>query len=183
MPNHSLHTNTDPPRYTRRPFPPYRYLPFQAGGALPHPHPRTDPGGHSFNADEDYLPHFTPDDWPDCEPYLYGIDLFNHGYWWEAHDALEAVWLAAGARETRCGIFVQGLIQLAVAQLKRVIDSPGGAQSLTVAACEKLAGAEEFYLGIEVAPLMAEAQRCLREDCGEFPRIVLHFPDPEPGGQ
>jgi predicted metal-dependent hydrolase len=178
--NNSTGTHIDPPRYTRRPFPPYRYLPFQGRDALPHP--RNDPGGHSYAADEDYLPHFTPDDWPNCEPYLYGIDLFNHGYWWEAHEALETVWLAAGTRETQCGLFVQGLIQLAAAQLKRVIGSPTGAQSLTAAGCEKLAPAHEVFLGIDVALLIADAQRCLQEDRGEFPMIVLHFPSREKVG-
>lgn len=172
-------TQPDPPRYSQRPLPPYRYLPFQTKGALPHP--RTDPAGHSYNLDDDYVPHFTAADWPACEPYLYGIDLFNRGYWWEAHDALEAVWLAAGQRSTQCGVFVQGLIQLAVAQLKRVIGSTAGAQSLTAAGCEKLAVAQGIFLGIAVAPLVAEAQRCLREDAGEFPKICLHFPEPDQG--
>ena len=162
------------PRYTRRPFPPYRYLPFRGGSG--HPHPRNDPAGHSYDADEEYLPHFAADDWADCEPYLYGIDLFNHGYWWEAHEAWETVWLAAGARETRCGRFVQGLIQLAAAQLKRALGARQGAQSLTDAGCEKLAESQGIYLGIDVAALMAAAQRCLHEDRGEFPRIALQFP-------
>ena len=61
---------------------------------------------------------FDPDKWHSCEEYLYGIDLFNHGYWWEAHEALEAVWAAAG-RRTKTGFFVQGLIQVAVAHLKK----------------------------------------------------------------
>jgi hypothetical protein len=163
----------DLPRYTQRPFPPYRYLPFQDNNS--HPHPRTDPAGHSYNEEEDYLPHFTPDEWRTCEPYLYGIDLFNHGYWWEAHEALETVWLAAGQKSTQCGKFVQGLIQLAGAQLKRFIDEPGGAQSLTRSGVEKLALVEGIYLGIEVAAFIDEAGRCLREDRGEFPRIELRF--------
>ena len=181
MTDHSPHPAAAPPRYSRRPFPPYRYLPFQAGAELPHP--RTDPAGHSYDVDEDYLPYFIPDDWPNCEPYLFGIDLFNHGYWWEAHDALETVWLAAGQRSTQCGVFVQGLIQLAVAQLKRVIGSTAGAQSLTTAGCEKLAVAQGIFLGIAVAPLIAEAQRCLLEDDGEFPKITLHFPSESQGAQ
>lgn len=162
-----------PPRYTRRPFPPYRYIPFQGKATLPHP--RNDPAGHSYSADEEFLSLFTSDDWAHCEPYLYSIDLFNYGYWWEAHEALEVVWLAAGARETTCGIFVQGLIQLAAAQLKREIRSASGAQSLTAAACDKLEVAEGIYLGIDVARLMAEAQRCLLEDVNEFPHITLHL--------
>ena len=67
-----------------------------------------------------------PGDWQSCELYLYGIDLFNYGYWWEAHEALETVWHAAGQKSTLCGTFIQGLIQLAGAQLKRFIAEPGG---------------------------------------------------------
>ncbi len=174
MSEQALRTNPDPPRYTRRPFPPYRYVPFQGKATLPHP--RNDPAGHSYSADEEFLAHFTPDDWTNCKPYLYGIDLFNNGYWWEAHEAWEVVWLAAGDRSTNCGIFVQGLIQLAAAQLKRVIGSSRGAQSLTEAGCAKLAVAEGIFLGIDVARLITEAQCCLREDCNEFPHIILHLP-------
>lgn len=163
-----------PPRYTQRPFPPYRFIPFQGKGTLPHP--RNDPMGHSYSADEDYLSQFTPDDWFNCEPYLYGIDLFNNGYWWEAHEAWEGVWLAAGDRSTPCGIFVQGLIQLAAAQLKRIIGSKQGAQSLTLAGCEKLAVADGVFLGIDVARLIGESQQCLREDKNEFPQILLALP-------
>lgn len=164
------------PRYTQHPFPPYRYLPLRAGASLPHP--RNDPAGHSYDREEDYLPHFTPGDWSSCEPYLYGIDLFNHSYWWEAHEALETVWHAAGTA-TLCGRFVQGLIQLAGAQLKRFIGESRGAQSLTAAALTRLAPAGEFYLGIEVASLMDEAQRCLHEDRGEFPQIELKIANRE----
>ena len=174
MPDQTLSPNQDPPRYTRRLLPPNRYIPFQGKATLPHP--RNDPAGHSYYVDEDYLSHFTPGDWPDCEPYLYGIDLFNNGYWWEAHETWEIVWLAAGDRSTRCGIFVQGLIQLAAAQLKRVTGSAQGAQSLTEAGCEKLAVADGTFLGIDVARLITEARRCLREGGNEFPHIILHLP-------
>jgi len=167
------YTKPDLQRYTRQPFPAYRYRPFQSGPAQPHP--RNHPEGHAFAEEEAYLPHFSPDDWACCELYLYGIDLFNHGYWWEAHEALETVWHAAGQRSTVCGKFVQGLIQLAGAQLKRFSNEPGGAQSLTGAGCEKLALVKGIYLGIAVQALIEDAQRCLQEDCGVFPRIDLHF--------
>ena len=160
-------------RYTQRPFPPYRYLPHQKENPLPHP--RTDPAGHSYNDEDDYLPHFSPNDWRTCESYLYGIDLFNHGYWWEAHEALETVWIAAGHKSTDCGIFVQGLIQLAGAQLKRFIDEPRGAQSLTRSGIEKISLAEGVYLGIEVVALVEDVERCLKENCGVYPRIELRF--------
>ena len=70
---------------------------------------------------------------------------------------------------------MQGLIQLAGAQLKRFSADTRGAQSLTKSGCEKLALVEGTYLGIEIAPFLDELKRCLREDRGEFPRIELHF--------
>ena len=163
----------DVPRYTRQPFPSYRYLPFRNDPLRPHP--RNDPAGHSYDQTDDYLPHFAPDDWTTCEPYLYGIDLFNHDYWWEAHEALEAVWLAAGQKSTVCGLFIQGLIQLSGAQLKRFLDEPNGAISLTKNGSAKLSLAEGFYLGVDAWQLIADAQRCLSQNRGEFPRIILHF--------
>jgi predicted metal-dependent hydrolase len=166
-------TKPDLSRYTQRPFPPYRYLPFQSDPSRPHP--RNDPAGHSYDQDDEYLPTFTTDDWTNCTPYLYGIDLFNHGYWWEAHEALETVWHAAGQQSSLCGKFVQGLIQLAGAQLKRFVEEPRGAQSLTTSGVEKLSLVEGVYLGIEVAALIDDVERCLREDRGEFPRIELNF--------
>lgn len=165
-------TASAPPRYSRRPFPPYRFLP---GSRDPGPHPRTDPAGHAYGDEDEYLAGFGPDDWAQCEPYLYGVDLFNHGYWWEAHEAWEAVWLAAGQRATRCGSFVQGLIQLAGAQLKRCVDERAGAESLTAAAGARLLQADGVYLGVDAPALVEEARRCLREDRGEYPRIVLRF--------
>jgi len=167
-------TQPDLPRYSERILPPYRYLPFQTGDAAL-PHPRRDKLGHSYGKPADYLPQFAAQDWRRCEPYLYGIDLFNHGYWWESHEALEAVWLAAGGSDTECGIFVQGLIQLGAAQLKRFIGQRRGADMLTESACEKLTRTDAIYLGIAVKALIETAQRCLREDQGEFPSIALQL--------
>jgi Domain of unknown function (DUF309) len=30
--------------------------------------------------------------------YLHGIDLFNHGFYWGAHEAWEGLWVACGRR-------------------------------------------------------------------------------------
>lgn len=162
-----------PPRYSQHPFPPYRFLPFRNDPTRPHP--RNDPAGHSFHTQEEFLPSFDPDDWRNCEPYLYGIDLFNHGYFWEAHEAWEAVWLAAGQQATLPGRIVQGLIQLAAAQLKRVIDNPRGARRLTDAGCAKLSEVDGVYFGIHLPRFVRDARRCLEEERGEFPQIELRF--------
>jgi len=157
-------------RYTQTPFPAYRYLPFQDDM----PHPRRDPAGHSFGKEEEYLPEFSAEDWRHCQPYLYGVDLFNHGYWWEAHEAWETLWFAAG-QQTRVGQFIQGLIQAAAAQLKRFLDEERGAQKLTVSSIAKLSLAEGIFLGIEIESFSADLERCLQENRAEFPRISLNF--------
>jgi len=163
---------TDPElqRYTEQPLPAYRYLPFRPGI----PHPTRDPDGHSYGKEEEYLAGFSVSDWRECQLYLYGVDLFNLGYWWEAHEAWEALWLAAG-QETELGNFVQGLILLAAAQLKRFMAEARGANILTANGVAKLQQAKGVYLGIEVAPLIVTAERCLQEDRGEYPRIRLVF--------
>ncbi len=56
---------------------------------------------------------------------LFGIDLFNHGYFWEAHEVWENPWRRAPAGSDR-KLFLQGLIRLAAAALKLRSGSPAG---------------------------------------------------------
>lgn len=90
-------------------FPDYSYVP----GLWPHPH--TLPSMSLVDEGKPTLPE-SPF-WRDCRPYLLGIDLWNHGYYWEAHEAWESLWHAAGRRGPHAGFF-KGLIQLAVAGVK-----------------------------------------------------------------
>jgi hypothetical protein len=65
-----------PPRLLPdRPFPPYAYVPGDT------PHPTRDPGGHSYGAEFETPEPPGPEDWRACRDYLYGIDLFNHGFY------------------------------------------------------------------------------------------------------
>lgn len=50
----------------------------------------------------------------------YGIRLYNEGFYWEAHEVLESVWLAAppNSRERH---LLQSVIQLANARLKHLM--------------------------------------------------------------
>ena len=86
-----------------RTLPPYAYLPGR------HPHPVRDPGGHSYGARD--APHES------SEGLLWGIDLFNHGYSWEAHEAWEPLWFAAD-RSSAARSLYKGLILLAAASVK-----------------------------------------------------------------
>lgn len=135
---------TRPHRYSDRPFPPYRFVPGEV------PHPTRDKHGHSYDRAPVKLAAFDPGDWHTCEEYLYGIDLFNHGYWWEAHEALEVVWVAAG-RRTETGLLIQGLIQIAIAHLKRFQGLDDVATRMATAGLDKMKQIEGVFLGIDVA--------------------------------
>ncbi len=93
------------------PLPPYSYVNGQF------PHPIRDPAGHSFGALPMSCDAPESDRWTNCRPYLHGIDLFNHGYYWEAHEVWEGVWNAAGRRGAVAD-FMKGLIKLAAAGVK-----------------------------------------------------------------
>lgn len=110
--------NPDP---TQIRLPPYTYIP----GVTPHP--INDPQGHSFGVTH---PECAPPTWqalPTCELFQRGLQLFNAGYYWEAHEAWEGVWIAAG-RTGLVADFVKGLIKLAAAGVKLREGSSGGAE-------------------------------------------------------
>src|SRR5262249_53480892 len=76
-----------------------------------------DPAGHSYGASPESPPPLDPAHWDQSSTYLYGFDLFNHGYYWEAHETWEALWHAAGRRGA-VATLLKGLIQLAVSGVK-----------------------------------------------------------------
>ena len=106
-------------RLTELPFPPYTYVPGKA------PHPVREPEGHSFGQPEPLVEMFDPEHWDACQTYLFGIDLFNAGFYWEAHEQWEAVWHALG-RRGHTADFLKGLIKLAAAGVKQLEGRPEG---------------------------------------------------------
>jgi Domain of unknown function (DUF309) len=51
------------------------------------------------------------------DAFLWGLDLFNHGYYWEAHEAWEGLWQVAD-RDDPLRMLFKGLILLSAAGLK-----------------------------------------------------------------
>lgn len=98
-------------RLTSRSFPPYSYVPGHA------PHPISDPAGHMHGLQHPTPPPLEPARWLESQEYLFGIDLFNHSYYWEAHEAWESLWHAAN-RQGNIADFIKGLIKLAAAGVK-----------------------------------------------------------------
>lgn len=153
-----------PRRYTDRPFPGYRFIPGET------PHPTRDPKGHSYHKPTEKLSSFESEDWNSCEIYLYGVDLFNYRYWWEAHEALEVIWVAAG-RGTKTGLFIQGLIQIAAAHLKGWQGYHDAASNLALGGLKKIQNIESYYLGIDVRKFRADVKVYLSGNC-ETPVII-----------
>ena len=112
-----------------------------------------------FEADDDeretYLASLTP------EALLQlGIDLYNAGYYWNAHEAWEAVWLDA-ERELRG--FYQGLIQVTAAFVHVTRNEYPGSVRLLDAGLEKLERYPVTYLGVRLAPLLAGVRTALSQ--------------------
>jgi hypothetical protein len=74
------------------------------------------------------VPSIKTDEWADSPSYLLGIALFNAGYYWEAHEAWEALWLAHGRRGPVAAV-LQALIKLSAAGVKVREGRPAGVRS------------------------------------------------------
>lgn len=134
-------------------FPPYAFIPGQ------HPHPTRHPEGHSYGHEEAEVDYLTPSEWRQSSDYLFGVDLYNHGFYWEAHEAWEGLWLAARAQaDDEQALFLQGLIQLAAASLKIPMNQPSGFVKLANFGTEKLktvAKNHSQYMGLDLEEFIA----------------------------
>jgi predicted metal-dependent hydrolase len=126
---------SDPiPRYCpQRELPAYSYVP----GLFPHP--MSDERGHSYGRHEPPAQPLDESTFRTNETYGYALDLFNHGYYWEAHETWEALWHAAGRRGPAAD-FLKGLIKLAAAGVKAREGRPAGVRQHALRAAELVAG-------------------------------------------
>ena len=152
MPDHTVPQSRYAPAIS---LPPYSYV---AGHELPHP--VNDPAGHLYatrgsvheppitSAQLSALPTdpasrrcalaamLTANPW-----WRYALDLFNTGFYWEAHEAWEGFWQSLG-RTTPEARFAQGLIHLTAACVKIREGKAAGVRSHTRRARELMAIAE-----------------------------------------
>jgi len=175
------------PRYSDAAFPPYRFLPGH------HPHPTADPRGHSYHAPDQPPPKVTPvppERWYDSPDYLYGCDLYNHGYWWEAHEAWEGLWQVTDKRGTQ-GRFLQGLIQTAACHLKRHLGQLRAVRRLRATLLAHfdfaLLGIDaQIYMGLDVTEFLARyrayyahitetSDKVMAHDAESYPYVRLQF--------
>lgn len=115
---------------------------------------------------------FAAESWQRSERYLYAIDLFNYGYFWEAHEVLEVLWFDAG-KETTTGIFIQGIIQVSAALLKETQLNHKGALSLADKGLLKLCSKTGVFLGIRVESFVKEVKSFFAGKLASPPILVL----------
>lgn len=85
-------------------LPPYTYVPGYA------PHPVSAPDGHMQQSR-------LPETWSQQDHLEWGSRLFKHGYYWEAHEAWEHLWLVLG-RTSKDALTIKGLIKLSASAVK-----------------------------------------------------------------
>ncbi|MEI7687508.1 MAG: DUF309 domain-containing protein [Planctomycetota bacterium] len=129
-------------------FPDYSYVP----GLWPHPH--SHPQGHRFGPP---FPASQIHDLGADSTFRLGVALFDSGYYWEAHEAWEHLWHAAG-RKGPDADFLKALIQLAVVGVKVREGRLDGACSHARRAQELLAALDAATMaGIDVQRLARRA--------------------------
>jgi uncharacterized protein len=134
-----------PPPHPSRPFPAYSYVPGRF------PHPLSDPAGHSFGHVAKKCEPLTTENARRHEEYLWGIQLFNHGYYWEAHEAWEQVWIACG-RKGVAADYLKGLIKLGAAGVKTREGRPDGVARHATRSAELLRGVKDVFGVVDVMP-------------------------------
>ncbi len=178
------------PRYCGTPFPAYRFIPGRS------PHPTADPRGHSYQAPgspSESISLVSPAEWARSIDYLYGCDLYNHAYWWEAHEAWEGLWQLTDKTGIQ-GRFFQGLIQASACHLKRFVGHAKGVERLRRtslgylrAVVDKTTGAT--YMGLDLVAFVrdfeayhhtrgARSDMPLDHDSRAYPYLRLDGPGP-----
>jgi len=117
--------------------------------------------------------------------WAYGLFLIRQGYYWEAHEVLEPVWMLAVPNSRERGL-VQGFIQLANAALKLDMRRPRAAQRLAEMAHHLIGDAvrdfDGMLLGVDAGHcsiVVERAVEAISSDDEEW-RDVLRAEVPKP---
>lgn len=144
MPSHEV------PRYTHVP-----------GAGTPHPY--RDPRGHSFDRKPLVTKALCEERWSENRSYLLGLDFFNMGFYWEAHDEWERL-SKVTTLDTQESKFLKGLVKMAAAGMKVREESIHGVRRHAASAGEVFAdvAAEsdvDRYCGLDFTMLQFAADR------------------------
>jgi hypothetical protein len=143
-------------------FPPYRFVPGHA------PHPFAHKGGYAYGQRPEAPPFRSSGQWKRNRAFLRGVDFFNRGWWWEAHEAWESYWHVTAGRDSQQHDLFKGLIQLAACALNRERRSDEGAGRLLFSAITLLEKVDrqrdaEPLCGLVIADVVSNAHKFLAE--------------------
>jgi predicted metal-dependent hydrolase len=153
-----------------RPLPPYRYVP----GLNPHPFRHIDGHMYTDGSAPEALSWTLAETAQQDVHFLFAADLFDHRFFWEAHEAWEAMWhQAPHADPTRD--LLQSLIQCAAAALQHHMCHSRSAVSLHGRAEERLGpwiqqDGPHIY-GVDAAGILSDTAALLAG--GPWPKIRL----------
>ncbi len=141
-------------------FPAYRHVP----GVTPHP--ERNEQGHSYGLKASAAVALSPENWRKHRAYLYGVDLYHQGYFWESHEAWEGPWRESEPDSLEANL-LQALIRNSAAQLKIHAGNAVGARTHSLAARWRLArirakgydGAGASFLGLDISDLIEQMKR------------------------
>lgn len=98
-----------------------------------------------------------PDNWRENRTYRYGWSLFEAGFYWEAHEVWEPVWLASRPNSLERS-FLKAAIQMTNACLKQAMGNSNAARRLFDEVEELLdelktglRAKDETYMGVDLA--------------------------------
>ncbi len=89
-----------------------------------------------------------------------GVEFFNKGYYFEAHDVFEEIWMDARGKSRP---FYQGLVQLATGFYHFRMANLKGAQSQLKKGCGKLEAFAPQYQMVSVSKLLRSVSACLEQ--------------------
>ena len=110
---------------------------------------------------------------PNTADFRHGLDLFNRGHFFDAHEVLEDIWRVLPrdrVARRRFRLHLQGLIQLAVAFHHESTGNLVGARSVLARGLRNLRGAESSLPQIDLVRLRAEMARWQKHLSGGAPR-------------
>ncbi|MCA9087688.1 MAG: DUF309 domain-containing protein [Planctomycetaceae bacterium] len=127
------------------------------------PHPYRDPRGHSHARRPVPAKALREEMWAENRSFLLGLDLFNLGFYWEAHDEWDRL-LRVTNQDSLCGMFLKGLVKMAAAGVKVREESIHGVRRHAASAGEVFADVaaesdQDRFCGLDFTLLQFAADR------------------------
>lgn len=168
---------TQTKRYSLQKLPPYSYI---LGRSL---HPYQKVKGHSYGQEPETAIYIAPEDYLKNPYYLYGVDLYNHFYWWESHEVWENLWHQT-QKQSAYGQFLQALIQISGAFVKRIAKEKRGSlklYSLGINRLKILALDHDVFMGLDLQEHILKVQtqflQSLPNESEFFNDWLKNYPD------